>query len=190
MPRSAQAVQPKSRLPTTVAISASISTLQAYSRMSRGSRHGRTNLTVIDVVLLVVVIAIVCATAVPLIEAANRRAQQSTLAQNLHTLRSQIELYKAEHGGRPPVLHEGMLPQMVQPTNADGVPGPAGGKYPFGPYLRSGVPINPVTGRSIVTATKTFPPTAASGNGGWLYHQETGQIAPDLDEYLGQNAAE
>jgi general secretion pathway protein G len=158
--------------------------------MSRRARHGRTNLTVIDAVLLIVVIAIVCATAVPLIEAANRRAQQSTLAQNLHTLRSQIEMYKAEHGGRPPVLHEGTLPQMLQPTNADGVPGPAGNKYPCGPYLRSGVPLNPVTGRSVITAVQTFPPTATSGNGGWLYHQETGQIIPDLDEHLGQHQPE
>ena len=158
--------------------------------MFRRARHGRTNLTVIDAVLLVVVIAIVCATAVPLIEAANRRAQQSVLAQNLHTLRSQIELYKAEHGGQPPLLHEGTLPQMVQPTSADGVPGPAGGKYPFGPYLWSGVPVNPVTGRSVIAAAKTFPPTAASGNSGWLYHQETGQIVPDLDEYLGQHQPE
>ena len=158
--------------------------------MSGRNRHGRTNLTVIDAVLLIVVIAIVCATAVPLIEAANRRAQQSALAQNLHTLRSQIELYKAEHGGQTPLLHDGTLPQMVQPTNADGMPGPAGGKYPFGPYLRSGVPTNPVSGRSVITATKSFPPTAASGNGGWLYHQETGQIVPDLEEYLVPQAAE
>jgi general secretion pathway protein G len=158
--------------------------------MSRSARHGRTNLTVIDAVLLAVVIAIVCATAVPLIEAASRRAKDSTLAQNLHTLRSQIELYKAEHGGQPPLLHEGTLPQMTQPTNADGVPGPVGGKYPFGPYFRTGVPVNPFTGRSVIVAAATFPPTAASGNGGWLYHQETGQIVPDLEAYLGQHAAE
>ena len=69
-------------------------------------------------------------------------------------------------------------------TNAQGRPGVPGSKYPFGPYLHNGVPVNPITGRSIVTATDTFPPTAQSGNGGWLYHESTGQIAPDLAQFL------
>jgi hypothetical protein len=56
----------------------------------------------------------------------------------------------------------------------------------LGPYLPEGIPANPLTGRSVITATETFPPEAASGQGGWLYQQETGQIAPDLPNILNR----
>jgi len=118
------------------------------------------------------------------IERATRQAQQSTLSENLRVLREQIELYKLQHGGYPPTLYEGGFPQLIRATDSRGRVGPPGSNYPLGPYLRTGVPLNPVTGRSIVTPTDVFPPEAASGNGGWLYHQPTGQIAIDLEEHL------
>ena len=143
-------------------------------------------MTVVNAVLLAIVVAIVGAAVVPLYEQASGGAQSSALLKNLQTLRRQIELYKVQHGGSAPILHKGALPQLTRSTNEKGEPGPSGSMFPFGPYLRNGVPVNPITSRSIVTATWTFPPTEPSGNGGWLYHQETGQIAADLEEYLDE----
>lgn len=137
-----------------------------------------------NAMLLAVIVAILGATAIPLVEMGSRKAKSSALLQNLHTLRSQIELYKMEHGGKAPVVYDGTFPQLIRATNDAGIPGPPGSEYLHGPYLRSGVPVNPVTGRSIVTLTETFPPAAPSGNGGWIYHQETGQIAADLADFL------
>ena len=154
--------------------------------MRRRCRRGRTQLKVIDALLLAIVAAVVAATARPLIESANERATVSSLLDNLGSLRSAIEAYEREHDGAIPVAHAGGLPQLVRATDREGSPGPSGNKYPFGPYLRGGIPVNTITGRSIVTLTETFPPTAPSGNGGWLYHQPTGQIAPDMQEYLNQ----
>jgi type II secretory pathway pseudopilin PulG len=148
------------------------------------ARNGRTELTLLDAIIVAVVTAIVGATAIPLLEAASYRAKLSVLRENLHTLRSQIELYKIEHGGQPPVVYEGGLPQLLRPTNADGVPGERGSKFPYGPYLPHGIPVNPITGRSIVTPCETFPPLAPTSNGGWLYHQPTGRIVPDLEGHL------
>lgn len=150
----------------------------------RRTRQRNAKLTVVDVAIFLVVAAVVGAVAVPVIEKATERAQQNTLLANLRILREQIELYKLQHVGAPPVLHEGTFPQLIRATDPMGRLGSPGKKYPLGPYLRSGVPVNPVTGRSIVTPTDTFPPEAASGNGGWLYHQRTGAIAIDLEEYL------
>lgn len=150
----------------------------------RRTRQRNAKLTAVDVAIFLVVAAVVSAVAVPVIEKATRRAQQSTLLENLRVLREQIELYKLQHGGTPPVLHEGTFPQLIRATDPMGRLGPPGRKYPLGPYLRRGVPVNPVTGRSIVTLTDTFPPEAPSGNGGWLYHQPTGRIGIDLEEYL------
>jgi hypothetical protein len=45
------------------------------------------------------------------------------------------------------------------------------------------VPVNPYTGLSVVRQVETFPPQTAS-NGGWVYHQATGRIAADLEQFL------
>jgi hypothetical protein len=121
---------------------------------------------------------------VPLLESSVAGARDAAVLDNLYTLRSQIGLYMLEHNGDPPILYQGSFPQLLQATNAEGVPGPSGGNRPYGPYLHNGIPRNPVTGRAIITLTEVFPPQAASGNGGWLFHQESGQIAIDLPEFL------
>ena len=150
------------------------------------ARNGRTEFKLLDAIILAVVVAIVGATTVPFIEKASRQAEASALLQNLHALRSQIELYKLEHGGQPPVLYEGTFPQLIRATNSSGIPGPRGSKHPFGPYLHSGIPVNPITGRSVITPTDKYPPDAASGSGGWIYHQKTGRISADSADFLNQ----
>jgi len=152
--------------------------------MTKHLRSGKRELTVIDAVIVAIVVAIVGATGIPLFENANRQAKTSTLLHNLHSLRAQIELYKLEHGSAPPALFEGGFPQLIRASNAKGEVGPPGSGYPYGPYLQTGVPLNPFSGRSVVTLTETFPPTAPSGNAGWLYHQQTGQIVPDQEGFL------
>ena len=156
----------------------------ALGYMMARFRRGRKQFTLIDCITVVLLMAIVSGAAIPLLEAASRGAKESALLQNLHSLRSQIALYKIEHGGEPPLLYEGTLPQLTHATDGAGTPGTPGGKCPYGPYLPNGILVNPVTGRSVVTETNTFPPTACSGNGGWLFHQESGQIAADLPEML------
>jgi len=128
--------------------------------------------------------ATVSAAAMPLVVAAVHRTKDAAVLASLNTLRSQIARYKLDHDGEPPIFYQGTLPQLLQATNADGMPGSPGKDRPYGPYFHKGFPANPVTGRSAVTLTKFFPPTKASGKGGWLYHQDTGQIALDLPEML------
>lgn len=171
-----------SHLPATVALA----TVAAFGYMVSHFRSGKAELTVTNALILAVVVAIAGATAIPLFEAADRRAKTSALLQSLHTLRSQIELYKMEHGGEPPLLFQGTFPQLNRATDSRGAPGPSGNGFPYGPYLRNGIPVNPITACSIVTPTGTFPPTKPSGNGGWIYHQETGRIAADLEGFLTQ----
>ena len=122
---------------------------------------------------------VMIAAAIPWLNSFNQRAETAAVSQNLRALRSQIALYRLEHDGNVPLLYRGGLPQLTQATNVTGVPGPRGSKFPLGPYFPSGVPPNPCTSICVVTLTETFPPTAPSGNGGWLYHQETGQVAAD-----------
>jgi len=151
-----------------------------------GARHRVHRFGLVDGLILVTIMSIVTATAIPFFNGASDRARTSALLQNLHTLRSQIALYKMEHGDTPPLLYEGTFPQLTSATNAEGIPGPPGKRYPYGPYLFERIPPNPYTGRSVVTPIDSFPPRAASGNGGWLYHQKTGRITADLKKYLGK----
>jgi general secretion pathway protein G len=154
--------------------------------MPKITRSGRAELRLIDAVLLAIVVAIAGGIGIPLAKKASDRAKRVALKENLRTLRSQIELYKLEHAGEPPVVYQNAFPQLLRATNAEGIPGEPGGKYPCGPYLHAGIPVNPITGRSIVTLTDAFPPTVASGNGGWLYHQQSGRIAVDLEGFLNE----
>lgn len=173
---------PSLHLPITVGLAAVVALGYLIGRF----RSGNAELTVMDAMILAIVVAITGATAIPLFETASSQAKSSALLQNLHTLRSQIELYKMEHGGRAPLLFNGTFPQLIRATDVAGVPGPPGDKHPYGPYLAGGIPVNPFTARSICTPTETFPPTEPSGNGGWIYHQPTGQIAADLEDFLTQ----
>jgi len=147
-------------------------------------RHRGRQFTLLDALLVAAIMAVGTAVAMPLMSAASDRANSGVLQQNLHTLREQIALYKAEHGAQPPLLFEGQFPQLTHATNSRGVPGPVGKEYPCGPYLPAGVPMNPFTGASLVTAADSFPPTAPSDVGGWLYHQPTGRVVPDLEGHL------
>ncbi len=146
-------------------------------------RFRRAELSLVDALILVATMAIVTAAGIPLFDYASERAKAASLSQVLRTMRIQIGLYEAEHGGEVPLLYEGTLPQLSQSTNSEGIPGPPGKKHPFGPYFPYGIPDNPYNGLSYISPAEHFPPHSVPGVGGWLYHQATGQIAPDLKDY-------
>lgn len=163
---------------------AAVAAVAALGYFIYRARQGRWEVTLIDALILGLLMTILFAAGKPLFDAAQEEARIAALRQDLHTMRSQIELYKAEHDGQPPTVHDGTFPQLIRPTNAQGVPGEAGSRFPFGPYLRGGVPVNPMTGRSVVATTPSFPPDGPTGGGGWIYHPPTGQIAADLEGFL------
>lgn len=173
------AFRPRSDL---LAVSAACSTT-IRNAISRDCR--RTGFTLIEVLIVVVILAILAATILPQFSSSAQDAQESALRHDLYSLRSQIDLYKVHHAGATPTLTANSLPQLVASTNQAGTTGTAGPSFPYGPYLINALPVNPFTGSNTVTATSTWPPTAASGaNGGWLYYAATGQIAADSANYL------
>lgn len=147
-------------------------------------RNRREEFGLVDLGILLMAVATGAAAAVPLVNAAQARASAAALLRDLYIVRTQIELYKAEHSGRMPLLYKGGFPQLSQATDPIGVPGTPGTRFPYGPYLREGMPPNPFTGQSVVTAVEEFPAKTPTGAGGWVYHQETGRIAADLEGFL------
>lgn len=148
------------------------------------SRRGQSDFAWTDAMILIAIMAIGTVGGARVLDSLGQGAQQAALAENLRLLRTRIELYRMEHGGQPPVLFKGGFPQLTHPTNAQGVPGPAGKDYPLGPYFLTDLPSNPLTGSREVNPCEEFPPNRATGRGGWLYHQATGRIAPDVEGYL------
>lgn len=146
-------------------------------------RVQRQGFTLVEVLLVVVIMAIMAATVVSQFNSSTDDAKISSLRFNLNAMRSQIELYKANHNGVVPTVTTGALPQLTGTTNAAGTTG-TGSSYPYGPYLVNGIPANPLTGIKTVTVTTSNPPTAATATGGWLYNETTGGVWADSAGHL------
>ena len=141
--------------------------------------------TLVEILIVVVIMAVLAATIIPQFTSSATDAKNSTLEFNLQTMRSQIELYKLHHNGLVPTLANGTLAQQLTPsTDINGTTSAAGPTYPYGPYIMGQIPIEPFSGVNTVTATATFPPTAATAAGGWFYDTTTGQIAANNGNFL------
>jgi general secretion pathway protein G len=147
-----------------------------------GSRR-QSGFTLIEIMIVVVILAILAATIIPQFSTSVNDSKVATMQSNLHTLRVQMQLYSLQHGGLFPAISTATLPQLTGYTDVNGNLG-TGGSFIYGPYVQTQIPVNPVDGNNTVTATTVFPPTAATGAGGWLYDAATGQIAPNDTAYL------
>src|SRR5688500_10126889 len=88
--------------------------------------------TLVEVLIVVVIMAILAATIIPQFSDSTRDAKVSTTVFNLHTLRSQIELYKTQHNG---IVPASTLVELTVSTDQDGNQG-TGANFPYGPYIR------------------------------------------------------
>ncbi|MGA2442618.1 MAG: prepilin-type N-terminal cleavage/methylation domain-containing protein [Tepidisphaeraceae bacterium] len=106
----------------------------------RGS--ARRGFTLVEILIVVIILGILAAIVIPQFTNASQNARESSLQSTLQTLRSQIQLYKLQHGD--------LLPDLV----TDWTPLTASTSYgnpaqTFGPYMQA-VPVNPMNGNSNV----------------------------------------
>ena len=115
---------------------------------------------------------------------------------SLATVRGAIEQYRAQHNSVYPgdVATKGtcsagnnidaaadslaaLNAQLQSYTNAAGVacdtPSP---DFKYGPYLRQGIPNEPVTNKTTVAITTSGAPIKATADGGWAYDTRSGQF--------------
>jgi len=154
----------------------------------RSSRR-RNAFTLIEVLIVVVIMAVLAATIIPQFSSSSKDAKQSALKFDVHTLRSQIELYKVHHLGSLPTVQNNSLPQLVQYTNASGgTSATSDAAHPYGPYINGELPRNPFDGQNRVVSVSlggVAPTAVADAAGGWQYDPATGHIWPNNAEYFG-----
>jgi general secretion pathway protein G len=144
----------------------------------------RNAFTLIEVLIIVIIMAVLAATIIPQFSSSTSDAKDSSLKFNLHTIRSQIEMYKVHHSGKVPSLLT-FADQMTKPTDVDG--GTTGTNLIYGPYFQGQVPANPFNNSNVLVAstatTETEAKAAVAGTAGWQYNATTGDFYPNNAEY-------
>ncbi len=145
-------------------------------------RQNRNAFTLIEVLIVVIIMAVLAATIIPQFSSSTEDAKSSALDFNLHTIRSQIEMYKVHHLGRVPSLAD-FARQMTEKTN---VQGGFTGDMPYGPYIQGQIPMNPFNhSRDLVAVATagTVPTAVVAGGAGWQYDETTGGFYPNNPEW-------
>lgn len=122
----------------------------------------RKGFTLVEILIVVIILGILAAIVIPQFTNASQSARQSSLQSQLQTLRSQIELYKLQHGDTLPALVTNWTPF----TSASTYSGQS-----FGPYMQA-APLNPLNNYgTVVDGTGA----AAAGSAcGFVYDYNSG----------------
>ncbi len=140
----------------------------------------KSGFTLVEILIVVVILGILAAIVIPQFIDASTQAQESSLAADLQTLRSQIELYKVQHKDQyPDQAPVGFLAALTTQTDRDGNAYVAGvsPSGPYGPYMRK------VAQNSFNDLDTVRMDGAAAGanTDGWRYDTTTANIQPDDD---------
>lgn len=160
-------------------------------------RAAAAGFTLIELLIVVIILAILAAIAIPQFSASAQDAQVAALDSNLTTIRAAIEQYRAQHtgfvypgaatskgtecagtNGTGAANTEAALREQLQNySNAKGetcnVPG---GTFRFGPYLRQGIPAEPINNVNAIVVTSDGTPIGATDANGWAYDTKSGQF--------------
>lgn len=154
--------------------------------------------TLIELLIVVIILAILAAILIPQVSSSTDDAKLAALDSNLNGLRSAIELYHAQHGGKYPgeaaatgpgtcsvglagagaaASVSAVVAQLTLYSNAAGqtCTGPAT-ETPLGPYVRK-IPADPIYNLTAIDV-KNLGTALAPGapTGGWAYDVQTGEI--------------
>jgi prepilin-type N-terminal cleavage/methylation domain-containing protein len=140
--------------------------------------------TLVEILIVVVIMAVLAATIIPQFTDSAQDAKANTALFNLHTLRSQVEMYKSQHDGVAPTT----LDLLTVKTNRAGTTSTSDGALVYGPYIHE-VPANPMVDSGVADVVKApgaNPPTAAEADAGWLYAAATGEVWINHVDYLDE----
>ncbi len=149
----------------------------------------RKAFSLFGIMIVVMVLGVVATVVTPRFsEAGIRESRMDELCWSLQLFRAQIELYKVQHEGRPPmqtadgtVAFDPEFEQMTRCTDMDGQvkrtkPRTArDGAWQFGPYLER-IPENPFNRSRTIVRVRHEDDIPVVGDAGWAYVPESGRI--------------
>src|SRR4051795_2741711 len=112
--------------------------------MNTRNRSARKGFTLIEILIVVIILGILAAIVIPQFSSASSDAKKASLQSTVQTLRSQIALYKLQHGDTLPDLTANSGSNWTVLTSTSAYQG-----QNYGPYMQS-TPINPLTNGSVV----------------------------------------
>lgn len=161
--------------------------------------------TLIELLIVVIILAILAAVVIPQFSNSTTDAKHAAVDSNLATMRSAIELYYQQHGDYPGVKAssggaglptsaaqgggaageaQAMIDQLTKYSNAQGQTSTIGSDtYKYGPYLKKGIPIEPVSNSATIEISSAGAlGMAATGanTGGWKFDIKTGQLIANM----------
>jgi general secretion pathway protein G len=134
--------------------------------MSAIRKSARKAFTLVEILIVVIILGILAAIVIPQFTNASSDARNSSLASTLQTLRSQIELYKLQHGDTLPNLVSSWAPFTGTTTYGN----PA---QTFGPYMQA-TPSNPENGFATVIDSTASPGSTVAAGTGFTYDYNSG----------------
>ena len=168
--------------------------------MQRIHRTTSKGFTLVELLIVTIILAILAAIVVPQFTATSDDARQSAYDSNLAGMRASVELYRQQHTVYPgnvgataatcvnganevaAVGDASFVTQMTRFTNAAGqaCTGTDPNQFRYGPYLKDGIPNNPLGTNNTVTVINAGILGIASGStGGWRFDSVTGEFIGD-----------
>lgn len=141
--------------------------------------RAKSGFTLVEILIVVVILGILAAIVIPQFTEASTEAKTSSLATDLQTMRSQIELYKIQHNDALP--GSGTASFVDALTAQTDIAGAAGTDY--GPYLQK-IPSNQFLD-SAIASTVEIDGTLGGGTHGWNFNTTTGAFHADDDAHVG-----
>jgi len=148
--------------------------------------------TLVEILIVVLLLGILAAIVIPQFTGATDQARENVLRETLRNLRTQINVYRAQHRdtspGYPPNGGAGaasetlFIEQMTNATDVNGNIDPTGS---YGPYLRQ-MPLNPLNNSAEVEIIPDGDDSDMTGNEshGWIFRPEdVAFVADSLDPY-------
>jgi len=177
-------------------------------------KFAQAGFTLVELLIVVIILAILAAIVIPQFSSSTTDAQEAALDANLASLRSAIELYKVQHTSYPGGTAssggtcaatkgtgvvdtaQAWMDHLLMASDAAGntcsLTDPI--TFKFGPYVRKGIPADPITqkgavvGDIVVTLTGA-PIVVAATTGGWAVDTKSGQIVMNSTALDSKNKA-